>query len=120
MIPLARGLALGGYFALLGLLLAWHAWLAPSQYFPVALTLMVTTLPLLLPLRGLLHGRDRSHVWASYLSLLYVMHGSVEAYVNPAERLYALLEVGFAASLYFGALLYLRALKRQPTELEQP
>ena len=108
---LVRALTLSGYFGLLGLLLAWHSWLAPSRYFPVALALTVTAVPLLLPLRGLLHGRARSHVWASYLSLLYVMHGTVEAYVNPAERVWALLELGFATALYLGALLYVRGLQ---------
>ena len=50
-------LTLTGYLGTLALLTAWYSWLAPSTHFPVALVLLVLVLPLLFPLRGLLHGR---------------------------------------------------------------
>jgi len=107
-LPLARWLTLAGHLGLLALTLAWHAWLAPSVYFPVSLVVLVMAGPLLLPLRGLLHGRPRSHLWAAFLSLLYFIHGVGEAVANPEQRWLALGEVGLSLILFFAATLYVR------------
>ncbi len=109
----ARILCLGFYFCLFVLLVAWNVWLAPSAYFPVALVLLVMVSPLLLPLRGLLHGRPYTHMWASLLALLYFTHGLMEAYVNPAERFYAVTEVLLAVGLFSAAVLYARWRSRE-------
>ncbi len=105
---LARTLTLSAYFNLLILVTVWHAWLYPSAYFPVALVLLVTAVPLLLPLRGLLHGRPASHLWTSFLMLLYFMHGVVEATANPVQRFPALLEVLFSLLVFLAAAFYTR------------
>ena len=105
---LAHWLALGGHLGLLILTLAWHAWLAPSPYFPVSLVILVLVAPLLVPLRGLLSGRPRSHLWAAFLSLLYFIHGVGEAVANPAQRGLALAEIGLSLTLFFSATLYAR------------
>jgi uncharacterized membrane protein len=44
----------------------------------------------------------------AYVSLIYFLHGSVEAYVNVDERLYASLEVLFSLMLFFGTTFYVR------------
>lgn len=104
----ARTAALGGYFGLLALLLLWNTWLAPSHYFPVALTLLVLVVPLLFPLRGLLHGRISTHIWAGLLALLYFVHGVGEAVSNPKAWGLGVLEITFSVILFAGALLYAR------------
>ena len=103
-------LAIVGYFGLFTLLMLWHTLLSPTEKFPVALVLLVTVTPLLLPLRGLLNGNKKSCAWAAYISLLYFTHGSVEAFANPdqAERMYASLEILFSLSLFIGAMFYVR------------
>ncbi len=103
-------LALIGYFGLFTLLMLWHTLLSPPVKFPVALVLLITVTPLLLPLRGLLNGNKRSCAWAAYISLLYFAHGSIEAFANPdqVERMYASLEVLFSLSLFIGAMFYVR------------
>ena len=116
----ARILCLGFYFCLFGLLVVWNAWLAPSAYFPVALVLLVMVSPLLLPLRGLLHGRPYTHMWAGLLALLYFTHGLMEAYVNPAERLYAVTEALLAVGLFSAAVLYARWRSREIKESRKP
>ena len=68
-------LALGGYLALIVLTLAWEGWLAPKG--PPGFWLTVKSLPLLLPLFGLLHGRARSFLLASLLLLPYLTEGVV-------------------------------------------
>ncbi|MDZ7663518.1 DUF2069 domain-containing protein [Thiohalophilus sp.] len=109
----SRWLTLGAYFALLILLMLWLTVLAPPQSVPVSVALLLLVGPLLFPLRGLLHGRPYTHAWTSFLVLIYFVHGVVEAYSNPDERLYAALEILFSVLLYSGALLYARHRGRQ-------
>ena len=72
---LTRWASLAGYFGLLALLLNWYTWLAPPERVPVSLALAVTAVPLLFPLRGLLHGRPYTHAWTSFLALPYFALG---------------------------------------------
>ncbi len=109
----AQIVSLTAFFGLLLLLTGWYAWLAPSRLFPVSLVLLVMVTPLLLPLRGLLHGKPYTYAWTSLLALLYFAHGVVEAYVNPAERLYAAAEVLLALILFLAAVLYARWRSRE-------
>lgn len=105
---MARTLTLTGYFGLLGLLLIWNVWLAPSSYFPRSLVLIVLVVPLLLPLRGLLHGRVYTHMWTPFLALVYFILGMTEAVANPAERHLAAAETILSLMLFFGAVLVVR------------
>lgn len=109
---LCHTVALTGFFGLFVLLMLWHTQFAPSARFPVALVLLVTVTPLLLPMRGLLHGNPKSCAWAAYVSLIYFIHGSTEAYVNATERLYSVLEIVFSLMLFLGATFYVRLRKR--------
>lgn len=104
---LARTATLTGYFGLIVLLLAWQLRLSPSTL-PAGLVLLVLIGPLLLPLRGLLQGRPKSHFWASLLALLYLLHGAGEAFATPQDRPLAIMEITLALCLYIGALSYVR------------
>jgi uncharacterized membrane protein len=106
-------IALTGFFGLFALLMLWNTVLAPSTRFPVALVLLITITPLLLPMRGLLDRKPRSCAWAAYVSLIYFLHGTAEAYVNAGERLYAVLEVMLSLMLFFGSAFYVRMSARQ-------
>jgi uncharacterized membrane protein len=97
-----------GYFGLLGLWLAWATAFAPARHAPTSLVLAFSTLPLLLPLRGLLYDRRGSILALGLLSLLYFIHG-VGAALNPAERVQAGLEILFSLCLFAGSVLRLRA-----------
>jgi uncharacterized membrane protein len=107
-----RGIALGGYFALLVLLTLWYTLLAPSRIFAMPLVLAVMLIPLLLPIRGLLQGRVYTYSWTLFISLAYFTHGVVEWAGHPGERLYGALETLFSLSLFIGALLFVRLSKR--------
>ncbi len=100
--------ALVGFFGLFALLMLWNTILAPSSRFPVALVLLIAITPLLLPMRGLLARNLKSCAWTAYLSLLYFIHGSGEAFANADERLYAFLEILFSLMLFFGTSFYIR------------
>ncbi len=108
-----RVLALAGHLGLLGWLLLWFTWLAPPRHTPVAVALLGFAGPLLLPLRGLLHGRAYTHAWTSLLSLLYFTHGVVLAWAEPGERTWALVEVALSLVLFTGAAWYARCRARQ-------
>lgn len=105
-------IALCGFFALFGLLMLWHTVLSPPTNLPVALVLIFSVSPLLIPMRGLLHARAKSCAWAAYISLAYFVHGSTEAYANVDERLYAVLEVFFSLMLFMGCALFIRYRKQ--------
>ena len=101
-------LALTGFFGLFVLLMLWNTVLVTSSKFPVALMLLITVTPLLLPLRGFLHRNPKSCAWMAYISLIYFLHGSVEAYANTNGRFYPSLEITLSLMLFFGATLYVR------------
>ena len=110
-----RALALSSYIALLILSLLWEGWLAPARNVPPGLWLTLKAAPLLLPLRGLLHGRPYTYAWASMLVLPYFIEGVVLSYQFRAQALalhatlpYALLEIILSLSFIVGATFYAR------------
>lgn len=103
-----RLMALISYFALMTHLLLWNIWLGPSNYFPVAMTLIVMVVPLLFPLRGILHGRAYTHAWTGFLALLYFIHGIGDFVVNPPERIYSGIEIALSLTLFVGCAFYAR------------
>jgi len=101
-------LTLFGYFGTLALLTAWYGWLAPATLFPAALVLLVLVVPLLFPLRGLLHGRRYTFAWSCFLALLYFTHGVMEAYSDDVTRPLGLLEVMFSSLWFLAAMAYIK------------
>jgi uncharacterized membrane protein len=110
-----RMIALLGYFGLLTLLVAKFTLRGEPSGFPVALSLLIFVGPLLLPLRGLLHGRPESHLWATFLALFYFCAGVFNAAGDPAQPWIPALEITLSVLLFLGALLYLRFRNRQRT-----
>lgn len=101
-------LALGAFLGLFGLLMLWQTILFPSTRFPVALSLLLSITPLLIPLRGFLNANKKSCSWMAYLSLFYFIHGAIECYANSDERILAGLEIFLSLLLFFGAAFYVR------------
>jgi uncharacterized membrane protein len=102
-------LALLGFFGLFIWLMLWNTlWGADAAKFPIALMLIITVTPLLLPMRGLLSRNKRSCAWTAYISLAYFIHGAAETYLNAGQRSYLILEVLFSLMLFFGTTFYVR------------
>jgi len=78
-----RWVALTGFFGTLVFLLLWIIWLAPPES-PRSVVLAIALLPMLAPLRGLLHGRRYTHSWASFLALPYFAFG-IDALIHRAS-----------------------------------
>jgi uncharacterized membrane protein len=92
------------YLALLFLQPVWHAF-APSPLGAESWWLaLVATVPLLLPLRGILKGNIRSMTWGGYLLVLYLVVGIMEAWSNPPQRLPALLQTSLVTFCIYSML----------------
>lgn len=98
--------ALASYFGLIALILLWETQWAPSRYAPPVFWLALKTLPLLIPLRGLLHARTHTYVWTSLLSLPYLSEGVTLAYADPYQRAPAMAQTVLALVLFTGCSLY--------------
>lgn len=105
---ITRAVTLGGWLALVLVLIGWYGIRDPAPLLLIALLI-----PLAFPLRGLLLGKPYTYAWTSLLILIYFIHGSVEAWANPASRGWALLEVALSVVIYTGAVVYARRRGRE-------
>lgn len=106
-------LTLTSYFALISVLFLWHTWLAPSHHYPVAVTLLILVVPLLLLMRGLLHDKRRSFLLISIFSLFYFALGISELYSGLDRQFYAISLTLLGLLLHLSALFHVNALVRQ-------
>ncbi|MEX1082023.1 MAG: DUF2069 domain-containing protein [Halofilum sp. (in: g-proteobacteria)] len=118
-VRICRALALTGHLLLLVLLLNWLTWLSPAERVPVSVMLLIVAAPLLLPLRGLLHGRIYTHAWASFLALPYFAFGvdAIAAGVRPEWLGWAAVIASLA--LFTGATGYTRLRGRELRAIAQ-
>jgi uncharacterized membrane protein len=101
------------WIALVMLCLAWELRLAPLR--PGGSWLVLKVLPLLVPLRGLLHGRRRAFQAASLLVWLYAAEGALRAFSDPGPSArFAVIEVALALGFFAAAVLHLRASRLKP------
>ena len=105
-LQLWRRVALVGYFGLLFLLLNWFTWYSPPVAIPRSLVLILVVVPLLLPLRGLLAGKRRTHQWSNFLALPYFAMGVDYAYNSATEWHLGLLVVFFSLLFWTGCVFY--------------
>ena len=108
--------ALASYLALLALTVLWEGWLTPVPNSPPGFWLAVKSIPLLLPLFGLLHDKPRSYAWASLLLLLYLTEGLVLlwtertlGFARGSALPWALLETLLTLAFIVTASLYIRS-----------
>lgn len=111
-------LALLGYFGLLILLSVWTVYLAPPTIFPISIVLLFYVGPLLIPMRGLLHGKLYTHAWVHFMALFYFIVGVMVAAGNAAERNYALAQVAFSILMFVGSMMYVRVKAREVKQQE--
>lgn len=93
--------------ALIFLCLAWELWLAPLR--PGGSALVLKTLPLLAPLRGILHGRVYTYRWATLMIWLYFTEGVMRAMTEPAPaETLAMIEIGLALIFFLNTAFFVR------------
>ena len=101
-----RKMALFGYFALLFFMPLWLLVLSPSESLSTSTTLILFSLPLLFPLKGLLQGNPYTYAWSNFIVLIYFLHGLTTLWVLPSDRLWAILELIFASTMFLGCSYY--------------
>lgn len=106
-----KALALTGYFGTFILIIAWYGWLSPPTRLPAIYALLALGTPLLLPLRGLLHGRPYTYAWSLFLALGYATHALIEAYSTPTDRRLALMELALVLLWFVAAVVYVRRMR---------
>ncbi len=103
-----QAMSIVSLIALIFLCLAWELWLAPLR--PGGSLLVLKTLPLLLPLMGILKGRRYTYQWAPMLVLAYFTEGVVRAWSDAGLSAWlagaetALSVVFFFAAIYYAKL----------------
>jgi len=112
-------LALLGYFGLLILLIVWNTFLVEPEIFPVSVVLLLYVGPLLIPLRGLLHGKLYTHAWVHFMALFYFSVGVMIAAGNVAERHYAIAQIVFSVILFVGSMMFVRKKARENKHLDE-
>lgn len=103
---LLQHIASASLIALIFLCVAWELWLAPLR--PGGSTLVFKTLPLLLPLMGILKGRRYTYQWAPMLVLAYFTEGVVRAWsdLGSVSAWLAGGEVVLSVVFFFAAIYY--------------
>ncbi len=99
-------IALVGYFSLLLFMPLWLIVLSPSESLSISTSLILFTLPLLFPLRGLLSGNPFTYAWSNFIVLIYFLHSLTTLWVLPGDVIWASLELIFASAMFFGATYY--------------
>lgn len=111
-----RATALGTYVGLIGWLMAWIVFLGEvaNEHISVFLVLFVT--PLLIPLRGVLAGRDKPMIWGALLALPYSVHGGMVIWGGGDDVWLGWIEVALSLGYVVSASYFIRwrAMSHQP------
>lgn len=103
-----KNISLASYFALMASLIAWIIVAPHGENYPTAAWLIIGLVPLLFPLRGLLHGKPYTYAWNSFLMLFYFSHGVGELYSADHFALYPALEVVFSTICFTAAIVFVK------------
>jgi len=89
-------------------LLCWIILPSHDALFPTATLLALALIPLLFPLRGLLHGKPYTHAWNSFLMLFYFTFAIGELYSADSFDFYPALAVLFSSVCFIASILFIR------------
>lgn len=103
-----RYLALSCHVLLLIFVTLWQFVLNTEHSYSPAFVFLFYILPLLLPLPGIIRGKPYTHAWASFIILIYIIHGLTVAYAVGNERIYALIELVLAIGMFTGCCVFAR------------
>ena len=92
---------LAAYFGTLVWQVIWHGLLPPPYGAQNIWLVVIACVPLLIPVVGLARNNYRSMIWAGLLLMLYFAIGIMEIWVNPPQRLPALVQVALAIFYLF-------------------
>ncbi|MBM7036464.1 DUF2069 domain-containing protein [Vibrio ulleungensis] len=101
-------LAQASYFALLMWVVLWHSYLSPHVEVGAFGVALFWTVPLLLPIPGILKQKAYTFAWANFILLLYFLHSLTMVYVDEGERWLAVVELALTTLAFTFCTLYSR------------
>jgi uncharacterized membrane protein len=101
-----KKIALTGYFSLLIYMPFWLLIINPSDALSPTLTLVMFTLPLLFPLKGLVQGNPYTFAWSNFVVMIYFLHSLTTIWVSSEDFTWAILEFIFASMMFISATYY--------------
>ncbi|WGV99574.1 DUF2069 domain-containing protein [Vibrio sp. YMD68] len=106
---LFRLLALFGNLSLISWVVLWQWYLSPHPHINNLTLAIAWSVPLLLPLPGILAGKPYTHAWANFVLMLYFLHALVILYIGDGERVLASVELCLTTMAFIGNILYARS-----------
>ena len=98
-------ITLVAYFSLLIFMPLWLIVLNPSSMSPW-LSLALFTLPLLLPMRGLLKGTPYTYAWSNFILMLYFLHSLTTLWVSKSDLIWASIELILTSIMFLAGSYY--------------
>ena len=99
-------MSLVGLFGTMAFLLAWIIVLAPPAQLPRSIALAIALVPLLLPMRGILHGKPYTHAWASFLTMPYFAFGVDAAVHRSSDNWLGVVLTALSLLMFAGFIFY--------------
>lgn len=107
-LALMRRLSLLSNLGLIGWVIIWHASLSPHPHLNAWAVTIGWTIPLLLPLPGILKGKAFTHAWANFILMFYFLHALTLIYVDEGERWLAAIELVLVACAFASNIVFAR------------
>ncbi len=107
-VRVAGALSVTFYIGLLFYIMGWIIWWGDTSPRMISIALLILGTPLLLPLRGILAGRDKAIIWGTLVSLLYMVHGGVIAWAEPDKQWFGLAEMALSLGYLFTGSFFVR------------
>lgn len=101
-----KNITLFGYFSLLIYMPLWLIVISDDTALSTPLTLVMFTLPLLFPLKGLVQGNPYTYAWSNFIVMIYFLHSLTTLWVSADEKLWALGELIFASIMFISGSYY--------------
>lgn len=103
-----RKLSLLSNLGLIAWVVAWHAYLSPHPHLNAWAVTIGWTIPLLLPLPGIIKGKAFTHAWANFILMFYFLHALTILYVDEGERWMAAAELVFVTAAFACNIVFAR------------
>jgi len=104
--PNLKKITLISYFSLLLFMPLWLIIINPSEGLSPMLSLVMFTVPLLFPLKGLIQGNPYTYAWSSFIVMIYFLHSLTTLWVEPDDLLWASIELILATTMFIAGSYY--------------
>ena len=84
----------------------WLIILNPSTGLSPTLSLVMFTLPLLFPLKGLVQGNPYTYAWSNFIVMIYFLHSLTTLWVSSEDFIWALIELFLATTMFIAGSYY--------------